>query len=157
MGWQKEEFSFHDIQRLLFKLSERVKAFHGLSAAEIVELLSDAEKCTYLAEAPIVTEGNVGVHMYIIIEGEALVTKKGRDGDVELARLSVADSFGEMALADQAPRSATVTALSPCILVRLSEKSINAHPEIGLKVYRNMARVLTERLRDADEQLAWRL
>lgn len=157
MNWTKEQFGFHDMQRLLFKLAERVKAFKGLTAAEISELLSKAEKCTFEAGSVIVKEGNLGAHMYVIINGEARVTKLGRDGETELARLEAADSFGEMALADQETRSATVSAYSPCILVRLSDKSIDANPEIGLKVYRNISRLLSERLRQADEMLAWRL
>jgi len=157
MSWVKEEFSFHDMQRMLFKLSERVKAFQGLKPAEIAELLARAEKCTFAAGMDIVNEGNVGMHMYVIIDGEARVSKQGRDGDVELARLGPADSFGEMALADQEVRSATVRAIEACILVRLSDKSIDAQPEVGLKVYRNICRVMSERLRQADELLAWRL
>lgn len=157
MSWTKEEFGFHDMQRLLFKLAEHVKAFKGLTGAEIAELLTKAEKCTFEAGSIIVKEGNTGIHMYVIIDGEARVTKSGRDGEIELARLEAANSFGEMALADQETRSATVTAYSPCILVRLSDQSINAHPEIGLKVYRNISRLLSERLRQADEMLAWRL
>ena len=157
MTWLKEQFSFHDIQRLLFKLTERVKVFRDLSGAEIVDLLGHAEKCLYQPGMDIVNEGNVGQHMYLIIDGEARVSKHGRDGEVELARLGPADSFGEMALADQDTRSATVTALDNCVLVRISEQAINAKPEIGMKVYRNIARLLSERLRTADEQLAWRL
>ncbi|MCK9285744.1 MAG: cyclic nucleotide-binding domain-containing protein [Rhodocyclaceae bacterium] len=157
MTWVKEEFSFHDTQRMLFKLAERVKAFQGLKPAEIAELLSRAEKCTFAPGMDIVNEGNVGMHMYVIIDGEAKVTKQGRDGEMELARLGPADSFGEMALADQEVRSASVKAIEACILVRLSDKAIDAQPAIGLKVYRNICRVMSERLRQADEMLAWRL
>ena len=158
MNWTKEQFSFHDTQRLLFKLSERVKAFKGLTGSEISEILSNAEKCTFEAGAVIVKEGNVGIHMYVIIAGAARVTKLGREGKTELARLEPADSFGEMALIDQETRSATVTAESACVLVRLSDQSINkVHAQIGLKVCRNLARLLSERLRTADELLAWRL
>lgn len=157
MNWIREQFTFQDLQRLLFKLAERVKAFHGLTPAEISEMLSHAEKCTYGPGTAIVKEGNIGTHMYLIIEGEAAVTKLGRDGGVELARLGPADSFGEMALADNEARSATVTALAPCVLVRLGDQAFNARPEIGMKIYRNVARVLAERLRNADELLAWRL
>jgi CRP-like cAMP-binding protein len=62
-----------------------------------------------------------------------------------------------MTLADNESRSATVTALSPCTLVRISDQIMNTRPEIGMKVYRNIARVLSARLRSADEALAWRL
>lgn len=155
--WIKEPFSFHDTQKLLFKLAERVKAFHGLTPAEIGELLINAEKCTFEPYADIVTEGNSGVHMYIILSGSAKVTKRSRNGDLELARLGPADSFGEIALVDKETRSATVTALEPSVLVRISDKAIDSHPVAGLKVYHNICRVLAQRLRDADEQLAWRL
>lgn len=157
MNWIREEFTFHDLQRLLFKLAERVKAFRGLTPAEISELLAHAEKCTFKAGTPIVSEGSVGNHMYLIINGDAVVTKHGRGGDVELARLGSTDSFGEMALVDNASRSATVKAVGDCVLVRIGENAFETTPEIGMKIYRNMARVMSERLRDADEQLAWRL
>lgn len=157
MSWVREQFTFQDMQRLLFKLSEKVKAFQGLTPAEIGEVLSQAEKCTFESGMAIVKEGNVGAHMYIIIDGEASVAKKGRSGEVELARLGATDSFGEMALVDNDSRSASVTAVTPCILVRLNDRAVNARPEIGLKIYRNISRVLSARLRSADEALVWRL
>lgn len=157
MGWVREQFTFHDMQRLLFKLSEKVKAFHGLTPAEIGEVMTHAEKCTFEPGMAIIKEGNVGSHMYIIIHGEAAVTKQGRSGDVELARLGPADSFGEMALADNETRSASVVALGPCVLVRINDQAVNSRPEIGVKIYRNLTRVLSSRLRSADEALVWRL
>lgn len=156
MGWIKEELGFSEMQRLLQRLTEQVKVFNGLTTAELTELLSQAEKCSYDPEAVIVKEGNVGNYMYIIIHGEAAVSKRGHD-DVELARLRAADSFGEMALLDQEVRSATVRALSPCILVRLNENTLARKPEIAIKFYRNMAKVLSERLRSTNELLAWQL
>jgi CRP-like cAMP-binding protein len=156
-NWVREPFTFHDVQRLLFRLAERVKAFQGLSPAEIGEVLSRAEKCSFDPDTLIVKEGSGGMYMYIIIDGEASVEKRGRTNDVELARLGPTDSFGEMALVDNETRSASVKALTPCVLVRLDEKSINAKPEVGVKVYRNISRVLAERLRVADEALVWRL
>jgi CRP/FNR family transcriptional regulator, cyclic AMP receptor protein len=157
MSWVREPFTFQDMQRLLFKLAERVRAFQGLTPAEIGDVLAHAEKCSFDPEMVIVKEGSGGAFMYIIIDGEAAVAKKGRNADVELARLGPTDSFGEMALVDNETRSASVTALTPCILVRLDDKTINARPEIGLKVYRNISRVLAARLRTADEALVWRL
>lgn len=157
MSWVREQFTFHDMQRLLFKLSEKVKAFQGLTPAEIGEVMTHAEKCTFEPGMAIIKEGNVGSHMYIIIHGEAAVTKQGRSGEVELARLGPADSFGEMALADNETRSASVSALTPCVLVRINDQVINSQPEIGVKIYRNLSRVLSSRLRSADEALVWRL
>lgn len=157
MSWVREQFTFHDLQRLLFRLSEHVKAFQGLTPAEISDLLGSSEKCSFAPGSHIVKEGNVGTHMYIILNGEARVLKSGRDGEVELARLEAADSFGEMALADNEARSASVVAETDCILVRINDQIINSRPEIGMKVYRNITKVLSARLRAADELLAWRL
>ena len=157
MSWVREQFTFNDLQRLLFKLSERVKAFQGLTPAEITDLLGSSEKCSFEPDSYIVKEGNIGNHMYIILDGEARVMKAGRDGEVELARLSPADSFGEMALADNEARSASVVAITSCALVRINGRAIDARPEIGLKVYRNISRVVSERLRAADDLVAWRL
>ncbi len=157
MTWIKEEFHYTDLQRLLVKLAEQVKAFKGLTPAEMTDLLVQAEKCTYQEDAIIIKEGNVGTHMYVILDGDAVVTKKGHDGEVELARLTAADSFGEMALADNEVRSASVKALSHCVLVRISEQALSRKPEIAMKVYHNITKVLSERLRNADELLAWRL
>ena len=157
MGWIKEEFNFTDMQRLLTKLADQVKVFQGLTPHGLSELLSHAEKCSFDPEAIIVKEGNVGTYMYVIIYGDAVVTKRGHDADVELARLTAADSFGEMALVDQEVRSATVKALSPCILVRINDNALARKPDIAMKFYRNMAKVLSERLRQANELLAWRL
>lgn len=157
MSWIREQFSFTDLQRLLLRLSEHVKAFEGLTPAEISELLGNSEKCSFEPGAFIIKEGSIGTHMYIILNGEARVLKSGRDGEMELARLMPADSFGEMALADNEARSASVVADTPCVLVRINDRIIDAKPEIGLKVYRNIARVLSARLRAADEVLAWRL
>ena len=43
------------------------------------------------------------------------------------------------------------------MLVRINDLAIHLRPETGLKVYRNIAKVLSARLRAADELLAWRL
>jgi len=155
--WTKEKLNFDESQRLLNKLAEHVKAFNTLTTAEIYELLANAEKCTYDAGTAIVKEGSVGAYMYIIFEGEALVTKKGQDGEIELARLNAADSFGEMALVDRGARSATVKALTPCVLMRISEPALSPKPATAMKIYRNIAKVLSERLRGGNELLAWRL
>lgn len=157
MNWVREQFTFQDMQRLLFRLAEHVKAFKGLTPGEISELLGNAEKCIFSPGSIIVKEGTNGNHMYVILNGDAIVTKTGRDGEVELARLTPADSFGEMSLADNEARSASVRADSDCVLVRLSDQVMMSKAEIGVKVYRNIAQVLSARLRTADEMLAWRL
>ena len=155
-NWIKEEFNLNDL-KLLHKLAEQIKVFHSLTPAEISGLLAKAEKCKYQTGTVIIKEGSVGAYMYIILDGTAVVTKKGNDGDVELARLDAAESFGEMALADREARCATVTALTSCVLMRLGEQTLIRDPEVAMKVYRNITVLLSERLRRSDEKLVWQL
>lgn len=137
-------------QKLLQKLSERVQAFQSLLPAEIGELLRASEKKKFTAGMPIVREGERGQTMYVILSGAAKVVKRLPDGqEKQLALLAPADAFGEMALVDGETRSADVIAAVDCILVSISALTINkGNQSVGLKIYRNLCRVLAERLRD---------
>lgn len=140
-------------QKLLQKLSERVQAFNTLLPAEIGELLRLSEKKKYTAGMPIVREGERGQNMYVILSGAAKVTKRLPDGqEKQLALLAPADAFGEMALVDGETRSADVIAAVDCILVSISALTINkGNPSVGLRIYRNLCRVLAERLRETQK------
>lgn len=150
--WTKESFSFQELQRIMFRLIERVPVFAGLTQQELLQLLEAAEKCTFSAGESILREGGTGSFLYVIIEGRVTVLKSasGKRG-TELAQLEAGDSFGEMSLVDQEVRSASVIALTPCVLLRLSENTCWHHPGTSAKIYRNIARVLSRRLREMDE------
>ena len=55
-------------------------------------------------------EGSVGKHMYVVISGSVRIVKKTGDGDAVLATLGKGELFGEMALVDSLPRSASAIA-----------------------------------------------
>ena len=150
--WIKENLSFQELQRIMFRLIERVDVFAGLTQQELVQLLEHSEKCTFDPGEAIVREGSSGAFLYVIIEGTVSVLKTGTSKrGTELARLSSGDSFGEISLVDQRERSATVVALTPCVLLRLSESECWRLPQISAKIFRNLACILAKRLRDMDE------
>ena len=150
--WIKESFTFHDLQRILFRLIEEVETFSGLSQQDLIRLLEAAEKCTFDAGEAILRQGSNGAYLYIIIEGQVSVMKTAPGHRArELAKLDAGASFGEMSLVDHESRSATVVAIAPCVLLRLHESACWSHPETGAKIFRNIARVLSRRLRDMDE------
>lgn len=148
--WIKENFSFQDLQRVMFRLIERVRVFKGLSGEELLHLLEEAEKCTFTAGETILREGSAGAWLYVILEGAVSVQKSAGGTATELANLGPGDSFGEMSLVDQELRSASVIAETACILLRLSEKTCRKNPASSAKIYRNIALVLSRRLRDMD-------
>jgi len=150
--WIKENFDFHDVQRIMFRLIERVDVFHGMNQQELLMILESSEKCTFDPGGTIVREGSTGAYLYVIIEGSVSVIKSAASGGgTELAKLSSGDTFGEVSLVDNGVRSASVLALTPCVMLRLEEQQCWKHPTVGAKIYRNLARILAKRLRDMDE------
>ncbi len=149
--WQKESFDTPTLQRIMFRLLERVEIFRGLSAEELLHLLESAEKCTFGPGDTVVREGSTGAWLYVIIEGRVVVRKQAQGLATDLATLEPGDSFGEMSLVDQQLRSASVIAESPCILLRLSENACWRQPTTSARIYRNISRILSRRLRDMDD------
>jgi len=88
--------------------------FAGLGPGELDRLAARVLVTRYSAGDDIVTQGDVGDRFFVIIDGRVEVLRLDADGtETNVAELGVGDHFGEMALLHQAPRSATVRALSP--------------------------------------------
>ncbi len=101
----------------------------------------------------IVEEGLPGDYMYVIREGRVQVSKLSDDGREKILEfLDAGDFFGEMSLLDDAPRSATVRALSDTRILALSRTDflnvMRRSPDVAMAVVQE----LTRRLRDTDEQ-----
>jgi CRP-like cAMP-binding protein len=141
------------MQTLLRKILENVSAFRDLKLEEVAEVFQFAEKKIFQPQDPIVIEGKVGSYMYILIDGEAIVSKRITPGvSTELRRLGPADCFGEMSIVDNEPRSASVTAATTCTLLRLNAQALQIRPEIGMRIFRNIARSVIEKLRALEQE-----
>lgn len=97
--------------------------------------------------------------MYVVLDGEMEVTKRSRRGrDTRVAILGPGDWFGEMSVIDMQARSATVRALAPSRLIRITSEDMDALYRFDLKSYSliilNIARDLSRRLRVTDGLLA---
>ncbi|HYT60567.1 MAG TPA: cyclic nucleotide-binding domain-containing protein [Haliangiales bacterium] len=87
------------------------KLFSGLLAAELQALEQTAQLKAYKAGRNIFQEGDPGDGLYIVVEGKVQITcLVGQDQRRVLSRLGPGDFFGEMAVLDSQPRSATATA-----------------------------------------------
>ena len=91
---------------------------------------------TYAADEAIVREGSTGTAIYIILSGGARVE---REGEI-IGQMRAGDFFGELALIEEHPRSATVVAneQTECLLFPAWEFSalLNEHPEIAVPIMR---------------------
>ena len=104
-------------------------------------------------------EGDDANAMYVVLRGEMEVLKKSkRATEARVALLGPGDWFGEMSIVDIQPRSATVRALAPSRLLRVSAADLDALYRFDLRSYSlivlNLARELSRRLRVADGILA---
>lgn len=110
----------------------------------------DPELVDLKAGETLFEEGDEGDVMYVLVSGTAEVSIKGHV--VEHAMLGAV--FGELAVIESAPRSATVTATSDCTVARIDEKRfrflVSETPHFAIEVMRIMA----GRLRRTDEMLA---
>jgi CRP-like cAMP-binding protein len=131
----------------------------GLEEKEVQALLATAEPCEHESGSTIVEEGSAGDTLFMICEGEVLVEKAAEGGgSVELARFAAAgDFFGEMVFVDVMPRSATVRASRSTRLLAFRLEKLRAffdsHPGAHLAIVLNIARMLSKRLREADERI----
>jgi CRP-like cAMP-binding protein len=130
--------------------------FDRLGKDEINGLMELAEIHEFDVGQVVVEEGSMGDAIFLLYDGSLSVHTKGeKGGDIVLATLHDRGAFfGEIALADPGPRSATVRADTEAVLLKLSLEALNEFfvefSDAQVVVLRNIARVLAQRLRDSN-------
>jgi CRP/FNR family transcriptional regulator, cyclic AMP receptor protein len=127
---------------------KRAPLFEGLSKKELTQLARVSEDMELPEGATLTTEGELGHEFFVIIEGETVVKRKGR----KIGTRGAGDFIGEIALIDQVPRTATVTAKTPLRVFVLTSKDfhhlLEENPNVQRKVMRALARRVAEASRD---------
>lgn len=136
-----------------------VGLFGALSDDFLQHLVDTLSVIRILPGDTIFREGEPAREMYVVLDGEIEVLKKSRRGrETRVAILGPNDGFGEMSIIDMQPRSATVRALGPARLLKISTEEMDALYRHDLKSYclivLNLARDLSRRLRVTDGLLA---
>lgn len=101
-------------------------------------------------------EGDPGDKMYLIKSGKIKITKGGGDVDKTLAYLKEGDFFGEMAIIDESPRSATAIAVDETRLVIIDREAFRSQVKKS-PLIEYILETLTRRLRATDEQIKFLL
>ncbi|MBI3966773.1 MAG: cyclic nucleotide-binding domain-containing protein [Chloroflexi bacterium] len=134
-----------------------VPLFKYLDEEQLEEIKELVREETFSAGAEIIRQGEASDGLYVIVSGLVQVT--GRldshgDDEAVLTVLGPGEAFGELALLDGKPRSATVVAswATRCLHIHRSEfvAQLKRHPEIAL----GLLTVMAERLREADRRIA---
>lgn len=123
---------------LVTRLGE-VPVFNGCSKKELQAIAKTVRQIDHPAGSVIATEGEPGAGLFVIQSGDADVTIGGK----RVNQLHAGDFFGEMALLDGGPRTATVTATTDIKLWALTEWVFRGllveHPSIALRTLEAMA------------------
>jgi CRP/FNR family cyclic AMP-dependent transcriptional regulator len=145
-----------------------MELFKGLSPGQIGKVLNICRTVRFSANEIIMNEGEMGDSMYIIQQGSVEVIKRlilaalddeeSADKNKVFTRLDAAGRypvFGEIALLQELKRTATVRAVTDCILYEIKKIDFlnlaESDFEFGYRILLNMAGIVSERLRKADE------
>lgn len=136
-----------------------LELFSELTGGEMGELVHSLHARTYRSDEVVFMEGDIGRALFILESGKVELTRRGPDGKtVLLYTLKPGDFFGEMALLESLPRSATATAAEPSrlhLLYRTKlDSMLSSHPRIGVTIMAHLARLLSARLRRVSGELA---
>jgi CRP/FNR family transcriptional regulator, cyclic AMP receptor protein len=129
---------------------KKVALFAGLSRREIGVVQGFMHERHFLRDEVVFDEGEKGEAFYIVLKGAVLVCRQGQP-DKPIATLDAGKFFGELALLDDAPRSAQVRAADECTLLVLFRGDflglMQSHGLIASKIAIELARQLGARLR----------
>ena len=124
------------------ELLKRVPLFSKLDKKGLQGVAQIADELDLPAGKEMATEGDRGREFFVLLKGEADVTKGGRS----INTMKEGDFFGEIALVTKMPRTATVTATTDVDVLVITERAfdslLNKSPEIG----RSIAEALAERV-----------
>jgi eukaryotic-like serine/threonine-protein kinase len=137
------------------RLTRRNLYFADFNDDELFCVLQLSHEKRYLPDEIIFQEGSGGSTMYLVVQGVVSVRKSFGGQEMELKQIASGDGFGEMAVVSQMPHSATVVALQPTEVIAISGAVLRVtSPGLAMKLYRNIAALLSERIRDADQRVA---
>jgi CRP-like cAMP-binding protein len=132
--------------------------FKDLRDGELGHLVQALHSRSYREGEVIFVEGDIGRALFILETGAVELTRPGTGGKpVALYQLKPGDFFGEMALLESLPRTATATATEKTHLHLLYKSKLdallNGEPRIGVTIMSHLARLLSARLRRQNTEL----
>lgn len=98
-------------------------------------------------------EGDIGEEMFIIHSGTVKITKRTDEGEKTLVSLTAGDFFGEMAVIDNGPRSASAVASDDATCIVLNEELFEQQMQRNAKIVKKILKNMSARLRAMNEQL----
>ena len=145
------------MQQTRVEMLHAMPIFGAIDDAAILWLLDGAVSSTLAEGECVFREGDLDASVYVIEQGRFVAYRHWSGNDYRLRELGPGDCFGEMALIDCKPRSATVVAETSGRLIQITAAQLSelyaTRPEQYTLVVMNLGREVCRRLRDADKRL----
>ena len=127
-------------------------AFGDLPDTALSAFQDSFERMVYRAGESVFFEGDIGELAYVVDSGEIRIARKRTTGEeLTLAHLNRGDLFGELALIDDQPRSASATAASDSELMTLDRATFQEQLQVNPERCRRLFRIFSARMRSMDE------
>jgi len=130
------------VERVIFL--KAIPIFAEIPEADLAELAGRFGEQRVSAGTVIVTEGEIGTAMYVVLSGSVRVHR----GDQEIVRMGEGDVFGELSALDAQPRTASVTAIDETLLFTVNQEALYEIMAEHPVMLRGIIKVLCERLRE---------
>jgi hypothetical protein len=129
-------------------LLKEIDIFSGLSASELAAIASVTEEMKLAKDEDVIKQNSIGETVYLIVDGRVSVIMEKEDGaQAVIDQMDPGAAFGEMALIDDSPRSATIRTVAPCRFLMLHKQEFKEtameFPRIALQI----CSVLSQRIR----------
>ena len=131
----------------------KIPLFADLPEEDLEQLYQMAKTVSVPAEQLVLREGDPGNSLYVVLDGELEVTKRQGSQDVLLALYEPGQFFGEMALLEQAPRSASVRTLRESTLLVISQAAFQTLLSYSASAPLRILHTVTSRLRSTESML----
>jgi PPM family protein phosphatase len=143
----------HTLAQLKLETLRIATLFRFLNYQELVKVANLTGVRQFVADESIFEEGADGDELYVVLKGRVGVYK----GSTVIVELGPGEHFGEMALLDRAPRSASVRAIEETKLLTMKRRDflgiVKHEREMGVKLLWQFLGVFTERLRNTSREL----
>lgn len=157
--WEVVRFRKQRSDEDIFNILKNVPIFSDLNPKELSEVEKIIHRREYKKGEPIFRMGDPGLGMYIIVNGSVnIVEEKEGESATTLVELKDGAFFGDLALLDESPRSASAIASEKCEILGFFRPDfldlLYRKPRLGIKILFSLSKVIGERLRRTNEQLS---
>ncbi|HMI91392.1 MAG TPA: cyclic nucleotide-binding domain-containing protein [Polyangiales bacterium] len=145
-----------DVQQALASMN----LFQGISSEGLDRIAAIAGEESHGLSSYVFREGEMGDKLYLILDGKVRISRELPGmGEEALAVLGPGESFGEMSLIDDTPRSADARVHERCRLLVITREAFEdllfVHKDLAYEILWNFVKTLSGRLREANDKMAF--